>query len=131
MRLCACMGVQLHIIDPAGFRMDEKSLRRAGMDYLELTSLQRHANWPTFQSWCENSSRRVVLLTTKSEKRYTDFQFQKSDILLLGRESSGVPDEVHQALENRLTIPMAGKARSINVAISGAMVLGEALRQTQ
>lgn len=130
MRLCACMDVKLHLVEPAGFRLDDKSLKRAGMDYLELTSLTRHASWDHFEEWRESQTRRLLLLTTKSEENYLECSFLADDILMLGRESSGVPDYVHEKADERVTIKMQGEARSLNVAISGAMVLGEALRQT-
>jgi tRNA (cytidine/uridine-2'-O-)-methyltransferase len=128
-RLCACMGMKLTIIEPAGFTWDDSKLRRAGMDYLDMATLSRAASWEQF---CDDTtSRRKILLTTKSATPYTHFQFRADDILLLGRESSGVPEAVHQAVDARLTIPMQGGARSLNVALSCAMVVGEALRQTQ
>lgn len=131
LRLGACMGVKVHIIEPAGFRLDEKAFRRAGMDYLEQATMERHLSWNAFESWRRTQKRNLILLTTKSEKSYYDFEFRENDLLMLGRESSGVPQDVHHAADERLTIPMQGEARSINMAISGAMVLGEALRQTR
>jgi len=130
LRLGACMGIKVHIIEPAGFRLDEKAFRRAGMDYLDQAAMQRHLNWAEFEGWRAIEQRRLILLTTKSDERYTDFTYHPSDLLILGRESSGAPDFVHQAADARLTIPMHGEARSLNMALSGAMVLGEALRQT-
>ena len=129
LRLAACMGVKAHIIEPAGFRLDEKAFRRAGMDYIDQAAMQRHLNWAEFENWRSQSKRRLLLLTTKSDKPYTQFQYQKDDLLLLGRESSGAPDYVHEAADARLTIPMHGETRSLNMALTGAMVLGEALRQ--
>ena len=130
LRLAACMGVKAHIIEPAGFRLDEKAFRRAGMDYIDQAAMQRHLNWTEFENWRSQSKRRLLLLTTKSDKPYTQFQYQKDDLLLLGRESSGAPDYVHEAADARLTIPMHGETRSLNMALTGAMVLGEALRQS-
>ncbi len=130
LRLGACLGVQVHIVEPAGFRLDEKAFKRSGMDYLDAASMVRHTSWVVFRTWYQQQSRRLVLLTTKSSLAYTDFHFQKNDLLMLGRESSGVPEEVHAMADERITIPMQGKARSINMALSGAIVLGEALRQT-
>jgi len=130
LRLAACMGVKAHIIEPAGFRLDEKAFRRAGMDYIDQAAMQRHLNWAEFENWRSQSKRRLLLLTTKADKPYTQFQYQKDDLLLLGRESSGAPDYVHEAADARLTIPMHGEARSLNMALTGAMVLGEALRQS-
>ncbi len=131
LRLGACMGVKVHIIEPAGFRLDEKAFRRAGMDYLDQAAMQRHLNWEQFEEWRHTTNRRLLLLTTKSDQAYTDFEFESSDLLLLGRESTGAPDYVHEAADARLTIPMHGEARSLNMALSGAMVLGEALRQAK
>jgi tRNA (cytidine/uridine-2'-O-)-methyltransferase len=127
-RLCACLGLKLTIIEPAGFAWDDSKLRRAGMDYLDIASIQRVPSW---QHFCEsNTDRRVLLLTTKAATAYTNFQFQQDDILLLGRESSGVPEAVHDYASARLTIPMKANARSLNVALAASMVVGEALRQT-
>jgi tRNA (cytidine/uridine-2'-O-)-methyltransferase len=127
-RLCACLGLKLTIIEPAGFAWDDSKLRRAGMDYLDIASIQRVPSW---QHFCEsNTDRRVLLLTTKAATAYTNFQFQQDDILLLGRESSGVPEVVHDYASARLTIPMKANARSLNVALAASMVVGEALRQT-
>ena len=100
------------------------------MDYIDQAAMQRHLNWAEFQNWRVQSQRRLLLLTTKSDKAYTQFQYHEDDLLLLGRESSGAPDYVHEAADARLTIPMHGEARSLNMALTGAMVLGEALRQS-
>ncbi len=129
LRLAACMGVRVHIIEPAGFRLDEKAFRRAGMDYVEQAAMQKHLNWAEFEKWRKSEQRRTLLLTIKATQNYTDFKFQKSDLIMLGRESIGAPDYVHEAVDERLTIPMAGEARSLNMALTGAMVLGEAIRQ--
>ncbi len=131
LRLAACFGLTVDIIEPAGFRLDDKALRRAGMDYLERAAFVQHSDWHAFEAWRQEQSRRLVLLTTKSEKAYTDFSFKANDCLLFGRESGGVPDTVHTTAEeeNRLTIPMSEQGRSLNVAISVAMVTGEAMRQ--
>ena len=128
-RLGACMGVKVHIVEPAGFRLDEKAFRRAGMDYVEQAVMERHLNWEAFETWRAEEGRRLILLTTKSDLPYTQFAFSESDLIMLGRESSGAPEYVHAASDHRLTIPMHGEARSLNMALSGAMVLGEALRQ--
>lgn len=130
LRLAACMGVKVHIVEPAGFRLDDKAFRRAGMDYVDQAAMQRHINWDEFEKWRSSENRRLALLTTKSDEPYTKFSFNSDDLLVLGRESSGVPDYVHEIADARLTIPMYGEARSLNMALSGAMVLGEALRQT-
>ena len=129
MRLCACLGVALDLIEPCGFLLTDRNFRRAGMDYLDMTRIHRHASWERFQE--ERDFRgRLVLLTTKAAQPYTGFAFDRSDTLLVGRESAGVPDEVHAAADARLVIPMRPGLRSLNVAQAAAMVLGEALRQT-
>ncbi|WP_417686543.1 tRNA (cytidine(34)-2'-O)-methyltransferase [Roseibium sp.] len=130
LRLSACMGISAHLIEPAGFPLSDSALKRAGMDYLERAALTRHLNWEAFDGWRRQQGRRLVLLTTKTTEAYTSYSYQATDILLLGRESSGVPDEVHASVDGRVTIPMAEGMRSINVAVSAGMVLGEALRQT-
>ncbi len=127
-RLCACMGLKLTIIEPAGFLWDDSRLHRAGLDYLDIASIRRSASWADFM--LEIEGRRLLLLTTKSALPYCDFSYQPNDILLLGRESAGVPDHVHAAARERLTIPMQPGTRSLNVALACAMVAGEALRQT-
>lgn len=128
MRLGACLGVSVHIIEPAGFTWSERGLRRAGMDYLDHATVTRHA---TFDDFLGNMlHRRLVLLTTKAADDYCDIAYRADDVLLLGRESAGVPDAVHDRADLRVTIPMRPGFRSLNVAIAGAMVLGEALRQT-
>ena len=131
LRLGACLGIHVHLIEPAGFRLDEKSFRRAGLDYLEQATLIRHVDWAAFELWRKQLNRRLVLLTTRAPFNYTDFSFKEDDLLLLGRESSGVPEYVHEATDHKLRIEMKEEARSLNVALSGAMVMGEALRQTR
>jgi tRNA (cytidine/uridine-2'-O-)-methyltransferase len=126
-RMAACFGLPVTIIEPAGFVWSDSALRRAGMDYLAAASLRRSASWAEFRS--EKAGKRLVLLTTKSGIGYLDFRFQEGDVLLLGRESSGVPDDVHAAADARITIPMKAGMRSLNVALACAMVTGEALRQ--
>jgi tRNA (cytidine/uridine-2'-O-)-methyltransferase len=128
MRLCACLGVPLDIIEPCGFLWSEPKLKRAGMDYLDRCKVVRHAGWADFLA--ARAGARLVLITTKGAVRYTDFAFHPGDVLILGRESAGVPETVHAAAAARLVIPMRPGLRSLNVAQSGAMVLGEALRQT-
>lgn len=128
MRLCACLNVPLDIIEPCGFLLTDKNLSRASMDYKNHLDMTRHNSWDTFQQ--SHSGQRRVLLTTKSDQLYTGFAFQPDDILIAGRESAGVPDDVHNAVTERITIPMAAHTRSLNVAIACAMVLGEALKQT-
>ncbi|MBE1706408.1 MULTISPECIES: tRNA (cytidine(34)-2'-O)-methyltransferase [Mesorhizobium] len=129
LRFAACLGLGVDIIEPAGFPLSDKALKRAGMDYLEMAALTRHVDWNAFEDWRKKDGRRLVLLSTKAANPYTNFSFADGDILLFGRESAGVPDPVHQAADARLTIPMQGSARSINVALSVAMVAGEAIRQ--
>jgi tRNA (cytidine/uridine-2'-O-)-methyltransferase len=127
MRLCACLGVAMDIIEPCGFLLSDRNFRRAGMDYRAGVDLRRHVSWEAF---LENKAGRLVLMTTKAAQPYTGFGFAAGDILLMGRESAGVPDAVHEAADARLLIPMLPVMRSINVAQAAAMVLGEGLRQT-
>lgn len=127
LRLAACFNLPVDIIEPCGFVFNDQKMRRAGMDYLNIVDCTRHVNWERF--W-QNHKGRVVLLTTKGSVSYVDFAFRPDDILLLGRESAGVPDEVHNAVDARVRIPMRRDTRSLNVAISGGIVLGEAIRQT-
>lgn len=129
LRLCACLGVKAHIIEPAGFPISDRAFRRAGMDYLDQVTLRRHDSWTAFDAWRRAEQLRLVLLTTRATTSYLDYRYG-DDVLLFGRESSGVPDEVHAAADARLTIPMRPRLRSLNVAIACAMVVGEALRQT-
>lgn len=130
MRLCACLGVEVHVVEPAGFDLSDRTLRRAGLDYLEHVRLVRHLSWQDFEAWRGETSRRLLLLTTGADRSYADFAYAAGDILLLGRESAGVPEDVHELAEARLVIPIAAGLRSLNVATAAAMVLGEALRQT-
>ncbi|MGN6466908.1 MAG: tRNA (cytidine(34)-2'-O)-methyltransferase [Rhizobiaceae bacterium] len=131
LRLAACLALGVDLIEPAGFDVSDRALRRAGMDYLEMASLTRHVDWPAFEEWRSREMRRLVLFTTKGALPYTDFSFAPGDVLLFGRESAGVPDHVHEAADQRLLIPMPGGGRSLNVALSAAMAVGEALRQTR
>ena len=137
LRLAACLGVDVAIIEPTGFVLDDKRLRRGAMDYLDHVTLTRHSSWAAFQAARADTSvvggpveGRLVLLTTKGAVAYTDFAFRASDTLLLGRESAGVPDDVMAAADATVRIPLAAGTRSLNVAMAAAMVLGEALRQT-
>ncbi|MDL2397335.1 tRNA (cytidine(34)-2'-O)-methyltransferase [Rhizobium mayense] len=130
LRLAACLGLGVDVIEPAGFDISDRNLKRAGMDYLASVTLTRHINWERFEAWRAESGRRLVLASTKAAERYTDFVFRKDDILLFGRESAGVPDHVHEKAGGRILIPMVAGQRSINVAMSAAMISGEALRQT-
>lgn len=131
MRLGACLNVRVHLIEPAGFPTSDKNFRRAGMDYLDRVTLIRHISWRAFRAWQLESGQRLVLATTKAAQPYTDLAFRPDDIILLGRESKGVPDEVHEAADARILIPLAPGLRSLNVALAGGMILGEALRQTR
>lgn len=128
MRLCACLGLTLDIIEPCGFPWDPRKIRQSGMDYIEQVELNRHDSWKSFLS--AYPEKRLVLMTTKSSLPYTDFIFDKNDILIAGRESAGVPIDIHQSIESRVTIPMAGNTRSLNIINATAMITGEALRQT-
>jgi tRNA (cytidine/uridine-2'-O-)-methyltransferase len=128
MRLGACLGIGIDVIEPCGFLLSDRNVRRAGMDYLKSADIRRHASWARFR---ETFSGRLVLITTRGEKPYTDFDFAAGDTLLVGRESAGVPQEVHDAADARLVIPMLSGLRSLNVAQAAAMVVGEALRQTR
>jgi tRNA (cytidine/uridine-2'-O-)-methyltransferase len=130
LRLAACLGCAVDIIEPAGFDISDRSLRRAGMDYLAAATLTRHVNWEHFEAWRQTTGRRLVLASTKASGRYTDFAFRPDDILLFGRESAGVPDHVHDKADARIVVPMVEGQRSINLAVSAAMITGEAMRQT-
>ena len=128
LRLAACFGVGVDVIEPCGFIWDEPRMRRAGMDYLDAVELRRHASWDAYLA--SRPSGRLVLLTTRGRASYADFAFRPDDRLLLGRETAGVPDSVHAAADARLVVPMQPGLRSLNVALAAAIVLAEALRQT-
>jgi tRNA (cytidine/uridine-2'-O-)-methyltransferase len=130
LRLCACLDVAAHIIEPAGFPLSDRAFRRAGMDYLDQVRLTRHVSWTKFEEWRRGTGFRLVLFTTKGVTSYLDFRYGASDILLFGRETVGVTDEVVAAAEARLKIPIKPGLRSLNVAMAAAMAVGEALRQT-
>jgi len=130
LRLCACLNVEAHIIEPAGFPVSDRHFRRAGMDYLDQVTIVRHDSWSKFEQWRHDRGLRLVLFSTKGALSYLEYRYAASDILLFGRESAGVPDEVAAAADARLVIPVAPGLRSLNVAIAAAMALGEALRQT-
>lgn len=131
LRLCACLGVPAHLIEPAGFPISDRHFRRAGMDYLDQVDIGRHASWATFDDWRRGEGLRLILFTTRAATSYLDHAFGPRDLLLFGRESAGVPDAVAAAADARLLIPMRPGLRSINVAMAAAMALGEALRQTK
>ena len=131
MRLCACLGVAMDIIEPCGFLLSDRNFRRSGLDYRAGVDLTRHESWAAYRAKpAAQGQERLLLLTTKGTQPYADFAFTPTDTLLLGRESAGVPDDVHAAADARLLIPMLPGMRSLNVAQAAAMVLGEALRQT-
>lgn len=129
LRMAACLGIAVDLIEPAGFDISDRALKRAGMDYLEMAALTRHVDFARFEEQRQGERRRLLLLSTKAALPYTDFRFEDGDILLLGRESAGVPQPVHDGADARLLIPMRGGGRSLNVALAAAMVAGEALRQ--
>jgi tRNA (cytidine/uridine-2'-O-)-methyltransferase len=131
LRLAACLGIEAHIIEPAGFPTSDRAFRRAGMDYLHQVSLERHASWDAFAAWRIKAGLRVILFTTRAGTSYLDHAFQDQDVLLFGRETSGVPERVHHCADARLVIPMRPGLRSLNVAMAAAMAAGEALRQSQ
>jgi tRNA (cytidine/uridine-2'-O-)-methyltransferase len=130
LRLCACLGIEAHIIEPAGFPVTDRAFRRAGMDYLDRVSITRHGSFAAFEDWRRAQRLTLVLLTTAAETGYLDHAFRADQIVLFGRESAGAPDAVHKAADVRLRIPIAAGLRSLNVAMAVALVAGEALRQT-
>ncbi len=129
-RLGACLDIPVHIIGPAGFDMSDRNLKRAGMDYIELATVRRHIGWTSFCDWATANNRRIVLATTKTDASFIGFSFQPHDIVLMGRESAGVPEDVADFAHAKVTIPMRPGLRSLNIAVAGAMILTEALRQT-
>ena len=129
LRLAACLGIAVDLIEPAGFVMTDKHLRRAGMDYLDHTEIARHRSWQAYIDQPERQGR-LILLTTRASIDYVDFRFAGDDTLMVGRESDGVPDDVRQFVDGTVRVPMVPRLRSLNVAVAAAMVLGEALRQT-
>lgn len=130
LRTCACLGLEAHIIEPAGFPVTDRAFRRAGMDYLDQVTIVRHGSFAAFDEWRRAAQLSLVLLTTAAERAYTDHAYAERDVLLLGRESAGVPEAVHRAADVRLRIPIRDGLRSLNIAVAAAMVAGEALRQT-
>lgn len=131
LRLGACLGVRVHVIHPTGFPLSRRELKRGGLDYLDHADMTEHDSWAHFERWAGDEGRRTVLLTTKTTQSAYDFAYRDGDVLLLGRESAGVPDSVAEAAGARIRIPMRPGLRSINVAVAAAMVVGEALRQTK
>jgi tRNA (cytidine/uridine-2'-O-)-methyltransferase len=130
LRLCACLGVEAHIIEPAGFPVTDRAFRRAGMDYLDQVAITRHGSFAAFETWRTGERLSLVLLTTTTERSYLDHTYGDDQVLLFGRDSAGVPELVHKAADVRLRVPMRPDLRSLNVAMAAAMVVGEALRQT-
>ena len=128
-RLSACLGIPVDIIEPTGFIFDDKRFKRALMDYVKFINYKSHLDWKEFYQWSQENNFRLVLLTTKSKTKYTNFNFSELDIIIFGRESAGVPDYVHNQVHERLTIPMQKGLRSLNISSSVAMVMGEANRQ--
>jgi tRNA (cytidine/uridine-2'-O-)-methyltransferase len=129
LRLCACLGIAAHLIEPAGFPVSDRAFRRAGMDYLDQVDLTRHASWTAFEAWRRSEHLALVLFTTKGAATYLNHRYGADEVLLFGRESAGVPETVHAAADARLCIPMRPGLRSINVAMAAAMAAGEAIRQ--
>ena len=129
LRMAACLNVTAHIIEPTGFDLSDRALRRAGLDYLQHVDIQRHISFAAFEDWRAAEGGRLLLLTTHATHAYTAIDYAPSDILMLGRESAGVPEDVHDRADHRLAIPMQKGLRSLNVALAAAMVIGEALRQ--
>lgn len=130
LRMCACFGVAAEIIEPAGFPVSDRAFRRAGMDYLDEVMINRHDSWRRFEEWRQAAGNpRLVLTTTRGAIPHVDFRFQPGDIVMVGRESAGVPEDVHAAADARIVVPIRPGLRSINVAVTAAMVVGEGLRQ--
>ena len=128
-RLAACLGISVDVIEPTGFFFDDKRLQRSLMDYIDYLDYKRHVDWETFYQWSKIHNYKLILLTTKSQKKYYEYKYKNNDILLFGRESAGVPERIHQGVDERLTIPMVNGLRSINVSSSVAIVAGEVCRQ--
>ena len=129
LRTCACLGVSAAIIEPAGFPVSDRHFRRAGMDYLDHVAIDRHASWRAFSQWRRANGKRLVLLTTKAEQSLWDFVFRRDDVIMVGRESAGVPQEVHEDADARIRIAIRPAMRSLNVSVAAGIALGEALRQ--
>ena len=130
LRLAACLDLSVDIIEPTGFALSDSNLKRAGMDYIAKATMTRHVDWDAFETWRQAQGKRLVLASTKANLSYTDFPFEKDDILLFGRESAGVPENVHETADHRIRIPMRADQRSLNLAVSVGMMAGEAMRQT-
>ena len=130
LRTCACLGIEAHIIEPAGFPVTDRAFRRAGMDYLDRVVILRHASFADFEDWRRRKDLALVLMTTAGTQNYLEHSFTDQEVVLFGRESAGVPEAVHQAADARLLIPVREGLRSLNIAVSMAMVAGEMLMQT-
>ena len=128
-RLSACLNLKVHIIEPCAFNLDDSRFKRVVMDYINLSKIIRYSDYKTFQS--KNKKSRIILMTTKSKKFYHQFKFRKNDYLLFGRESAGVPSEIHQKIKDRLKVPLSENTRSLNVAMTVAIVASEALKQNK
>jgi tRNA (cytidine/uridine-2'-O-)-methyltransferase len=126
-RLSACLNLKLHIIEPCGFNLDDSRFKRVAMDYIHLSKLIKYPDFETFLE--KNQKSRIILMTTKSKKFYHQFKFKKNDFLLFGRESAGVPNKIHEKIKDKLKVPLSGKARSLNIATTVAIVGSEALKQ--
>jgi tRNA (cytidine/uridine-2'-O-)-methyltransferase len=131
LRLCACLGITAHLIEPAGFPVTDRAFRRAGMDYLDQVTIERHASWAAFDAWRRENGLGLTLFTTRGAGSYLYHDYRPPQVLLFGRESAGVPEPVVQAADARLVIPMRAGMRSLNVAMTVAMAAGEMLRQRQ
>lgn len=129
LRTAACLGADVEIIEPCGFPLDDRKIRRAGMDYIDYVKYTRHDSWEKFHSWAKSENRRIILLSSKVDIPYYDFSYNENDILLFGRESAGVPEDVANSCDAKVTIPMQENMRSLNVAVSVGIVLGEVKRQ--
>lgn len=129
LRTCACLGIEAHIVEPAGFPVTDRAFRRAGLDYLDKVSIVRHASFAAFDDWRRGKRLTLVLMTTAAETSYLDHRYGDDQIIMVGRESAGVPEAVHRAADVRLRIPIREGFRSLNIAMAAAMVAGEALRQ--
>lgn len=130
LRLAACLGVPIHVVGPTGFDMSDRALRRVGMDYITHAVILRHVDWSGFDNHRRQAGKRLVVLTTRGDTAYCDFAFTQGDVLLVGRESAGVPEAIHAVADARVAVPMMPGLRSLNVSSAAALVLGEALRQT-
>ena len=129
LRMAMCLAISVDIIKPCGFVFSDRRLKRAGMNYLNDVNITHHDSWEVFREFVTEENKRLILLSTKAQTAYTDFSYQENDILMVGRESAGVPDDVFNAVDKRVRISMAKNARSLNVAIAAAIVFGEGLRQ--